>query len=98
MPRQTDTRSTKKPKLDWYADDLEMDCMSEDDFEMDEVLDDDDAVVDEEAMPGPGGNVPVWRLIEMSRENRYLERELADFDDYDTFENLFDKRSDQYAH
>lgn len=29
--------------------------------------------------------VPVWRLIEMSREDRKLQEELADFEDYDDF-------------
>lgn len=27
--------------------------------------------------------VPLWRLIEMSREDRSLRMELADFEDYD---------------
>ena len=98
MPRQAEPRRAKKPKVDWYADDLEMDCMSEDEFETDDLLDDDEAVIDEDATPGPSGNVPVWRLIEMSRENRFLERELADFDDYDSYDTLFDHRADHHAH
>jgi hypothetical protein len=29
----------------------------------------------------------LWRLIEMSREDRSLKMELADFDDYDSFDS-----------
>lgn len=35
--------------------------------------------------------VPLWRLIEMSSEDRELRMELADFGDYDDFER-FDRR------
>lgn len=95
MPRQTDI-GTEIPTSDWAADDLESECMSDDDFEMDDVIDDDDsALLDDDDAPAPAGNVPVWRLIEMSRENRYLERELADFEDYDRFTDDF---SGSYAH
>lgn len=99
MPRQADTRGhkTAPPVAEWYDEDLETDCMSEEDFEEldDDVIDDERLLEDEEAAAGPTGNVPVWRLIEMSRENRYLERELADFEDYD---NYLDDFSDSYAH
>ncbi len=67
--------------------------MSEDDFDLDDdVIDDDEGELLADAAPvsATGGSVPVWRLIEMSRENRFLERELADFDDYDSL-------SDDYA-
>lgn len=30
--------------------------------------------------------VPLWRLIEMSREDRSLRMELADFEDYEDFD------------
>ena len=30
--------------------------------------------------------VPLWRLIEMSREDRHLRKQLEDFEDYDDFE------------
>ena len=94
MPRQADPRGhkTAPPVAECHDEDLETDCMSEEDFEeLDDVIGDDEPLEVEEAAAGPTGNVPVWRLIEMSRENRYLERELADFEDYDNY-------SDSYAH
>jgi len=98
MPRQADTRGQEAapPVAEWYDEELETDCMSDEDFEeLDDVIDDDELIEQDEAAAGPTGNVPVWRLIEMSRENRYLERELADFEDYD---NYLDDYSDGYAH
>ena len=79
---------------EWCGDELEMEtAMSDDDFDFDEALeiDEDEAVLEKEE--SPGGNVPVWRLIEMSRENRFLREELADFDDYDV-----DGYGTEYAH
>jgi hypothetical protein len=84
---------------EWYGDDMEMEMemdadMSDDDFEFDDALDiedGDDTVLEEEVVKE--GNVPVWRLIEMSRENRFLRAELADFDDYDV-----DGYGTEYAH
>ena len=79
---------------DWYGDDTEMETvMSDDDFEFDEALDADvdETILEKEEVSG--GNVPVWRLIEMSRENRFLREELADFDDYDV-----DGYGTEYAH
>ena len=40
MPRQTDIDTTPT-RYDWAADELETDCMSEDDFELDDVIDED---------------------------------------------------------
>lgn len=60
--------------------------MTEDDFETDDLADDVtdlEDVMETKRTSHTDGNVPVWRLIEMSRENRFLARELADFDDYD---------------
>ena len=95
MPRQPDVRTTTSTTPEWCADDLEMECMSEDDFELDDVLADDEDLIEDELEPGPGGNVPVWRLIEMSRENRFLKQELADFEDYDSG---YDDYGSNYAH
>ena len=94
MPRQTDLKTTTTG-YNWAADELESDFMTDDDFEPDDMLDDADGVLpDEEDVTVPAGNVPVWRLIEMSRENRYLQRELADFEDYDSYSDDF---SEGYA-
>ena len=89
MPRQTDLKTTTTG-YNRAADELEYDLMSDDDFETDDLIDDEDGVLpDEEDVTVPAGNVPVWRLIEMSRENRFLERELADFEDYDSYSDDF---------
>lgn len=81
-------------EADWYGDETEMEtAMSDDDFDFDEVLDLDEGEEVLEKEERPGGNVPVWRLIEMSRENRFLREELADFDDYEV-----DGYGTEYAH
>jgi hypothetical protein len=62
---------------------------AEDEFEAGDFSDDEilvDAESEEVAVIAAADRVPVWRLIEMSRENRHLKEELADFDDYDDFE------------
>lgn len=94
MPHQTELDVTQ----DWRDDAMEMDCMSDDDFELDDLVDDEPSDLPEEFVTGTEGSVPVWRLIEMSRENRFLERELADFDDYDVFDSYGDAGSDSYMH
>lgn len=95
MPQQTGIDATE----DWCADDMESDCMSDDDFELDELDDDEvDELPEEKVVTNAGGSVPVWRLIEMSRENRYLQAELADFEDYDGFDGLGDDGSETYMH
>ena len=51
------------------------------------MVDEEDALV---AKPGNNDTqrdyVPLWRLIEMSQEDRSLRMELADFEDYDDFD------------
>lgn len=88
MPLQTKGRAPRK----WRPEDeLELELMTDDDFEVDEFDDEDDVLAEEpEARAEPAGNVPVWRLIEMSRENRFLQRELADFEDYDAYDSWDD--------
>ncbi len=80
---------------EWCRDDMEMEAdMSDDDFEFDDTLeidDGEDLVLEDDVIKE--ANVPVWRLIEMSRENRFLRAELADFDDYDV-----DGYGTEYAH
>jgi hypothetical protein len=67
--------------------DLTMDA--EDEFESADFSDDEEAAGNDAGKGEPesaADRVPVWRLIEMSRENRHLKMELADFEDYDDFE------------
>lgn len=62
--------------------------MNHDDFDYDPMNDepaDDGEAGDRAARTGA---VPVWRLIEMSRENRRLKEELADFEDYDCCDGI----------
>lgn len=79
-----------EPVPEWVEDDPEIELTMEMD---DEELEFDDLVEDEElsaARPkngdGPRDYVPLWRLIEMSQEDRSLRIELADFEDYEDFE------------
>jgi len=94
MPPQTELDET----MDWHDDAAETDWMSDDDFDLDELVDDETDELPDETATEAGGSVPVWRLIEMSRENRYLERELADFEDYDAFDSYADSGSESYMH
>lgn len=85
-------------ETEWYADDMDMDpVMADEDFDFD-----DDPELDDEpdttSRSVSGNNVPVWRLIEMSREDRYLARELADFEDYDDFDTHIDDCAGSYPH
>ena len=95
MPLQT--MSPADPR--WQPDDdAEFELMNDDDFELDDFDDDVETLNDvDDLLPQPD-NVPVWRLIEMSRENRYLQRELADFDDYDLYDGLDDSHAGRHMH
>ncbi|MGB5246498.1 MAG: hypothetical protein WBN34_08105 [Woeseia sp.] len=73
--------------------------MSDDDFELDELDEEEvDELPEEKLKATTGGSVPVWRLIEMSRENRFLQQELADFEDYDGFDGFGDDATEAYMH
>ncbi|HZW59207.1 MAG TPA: hypothetical protein VFE85_02840 [Woeseiaceae bacterium] len=77
---------------EWLADDTEIEVeMSDDDeFEFEDMDDGDDAAEETVQPAHSATNVPVWRLIEMSREDRFLQRELADFEDYDNYDRFAD--------
>lgn len=73
---------------EWVNEDPEIELtmeMDDEDREFDEFAEENAA---KEAVAGPREHVPLWRLIEMSREDRSLRMELADFDDYDDFESF----------
>jgi len=55
------------------------------DMDDDELFLDDDKI-DEEAIE-LSTDVPSWRRIEMAREDRFLREAMADFEDYDEFED-----------
>lgn len=68
----------------WQSVDVETNQeMNDEDIEYEDV----DGETADETLAGHAieatNSVPVWRLIEMSREDRKLQEELADFEDYD---------------
>lgn len=86
MAKSVDT----EPVPEWVEEDPEIELtmeMDDEDLEFDEFVEE-SAVKD--AADGPREHVPLWRLIEMSREDRSLKMELADFENYDEFDDSFD--------
>jgi hypothetical protein len=76
-----------EPVPEWVEEDPEIELtmeMDDEELEFDEFAEE-NAV--KEVAPGPREHVPLWRLIEMSREDRSLKMELADFDDYDDYDS-----------
>jgi hypothetical protein len=79
------------PQSEWIDDGPEMESSMEMD---DEELEFEEFDGEETAIEVKGGKaaaperdyVPLWRLIEMSRENRSLRMELADFEDYEDYD------------
>lgn len=85
------TPSDKEPVPEWVEDDPEIELtmeMDDEELEFDELAGDEDLAMAKPkgSSEGPQDYVPLWRLIEMSQEDRSLRLELADFEDYDDFE------------
>ncbi len=88
------TPSDKEPVPEWVEDDPEIELtmeMDDEELEFDDLADDEDLTMakprsGDASREGPQDYVPLWRLIEMSQEDRSLRLELADFEDYDDFE------------
>lgn len=83
MAKPADT----EPASEWVADDPEMESsmeMEDEELEFDNF---EDEATDVDTATGKAASqrdyVPLWRLIEMSREDRSLRMELADFEDYE---------------
>lgn len=81
-----------KPQAEWIEDDPEMESSMEMD---DEELEFEEFEAEEAAIGVKGSKVtverdyvPLWRLIEMSREDRSLRLELADFEDYEDLDGV----------
>jgi hypothetical protein len=75
-----------EPVPEWVEEDPEIELtmeMDDEELEFDEFAE--EGAVKEAA--GSREDVPLWRLIEMSREDRSLKMELADFDDYDDYDS-----------
>lgn len=80
MAKSVDT----EPVPEWVEDDPEIELTMEMD---DEDLEFDDFTEAKDVADAPREHVPLWRLIEMSREDRSLRMELADFDDYEVLDS-----------
>lgn len=76
--------------------DLELDDADPEDF--DEFDDDDDGVIDARRMADRESRVPLWRLIEMSGENRKLKLDIADFEDYEIYDIYEGDLAESLAH
>lgn len=79
---------------DWSDDELddtETDMKDTDDLDFDDF--DGDLEETREELPSSSSGrgesrTPLWRLIEMSRESRRLLDDIADFDDYEFYDNV----------
>lgn len=90
-----------QPEPDWADDEAESDTFPEMDIMDDDIaIEDLDESTDLQELSEPAQEtVPLWRLIEMSREERLLKMELADFEDYEGFDGFteFDNAGEDYA-
>ncbi len=82
MPNLNHPQETQQWQQEDPEDLLELD-MEEDD---DDVLYFDDDEVEEDIV-ALSEDIPSWRRIEMAREDRFLKEAMADFEDYDAFED-----------
>ena len=88
--------------FEWVTEDPEIESsmeMEEDELEF-EAFDETASDVDDKAAKAAAARdlVPLWRLIEMSREDRSLRMELADFEDYDDFDQLEGEYAGSLSH
>lgn len=90
------TPPDNEPVPEWVDEDPEIELtmeMDDEELELEEFSDAEDAlVVKSDDNEAARDYVPLWRLIEMSQEDRSLKMELADFEDYD-----FDGHDGGYA-
>lgn len=83
-----------KTTQQWQQDDPE-DLLGFD-MDDDELFFDDDAI--EEELPEIAEDVPSWRRIEIAREGRFLKEAMADFEDYDEFEDYRREYTVEFSH
>jgi hypothetical protein len=87
-----------EPVPEWVEEDPEIELtmeMDDEELEFDEFAEEGTV---KEVAAGPREHVPLWRLIEMSREDRSLKMELADFDDYDDYDSYDGDYSGRLPH
>jgi hypothetical protein len=78
-----------EPVPEWVDEDPEIELtmeMDDEELEFDEFSEE-EKVGAKAVSASPRDYVPLWRLIEMSQEDRSLKMELADFEDYDDYES-----------
>jgi hypothetical protein len=66
------------------------------DMDDDELFFEDDEIVEE--LVTLSEDIPSWRRIEMAREDRFLKEAMADFEDYDEFEDYRRDKSAGFSH
>lgn len=76
--------------------DLELDDTDPEDFE--EFAEDDDEIRESRRAENRESHVPLWRLIEMSGENRRLKLDIADFEDYEIYDAFDGDLAESLAH
>lgn len=81
-----------EPQSEWIEDGPELESsmeMDDDELEFEEFEAEETAIEVKGGKAAPERDyVPLWRLIEMSREDRSLRMELADFEDYEDFDSV----------
>ena len=84
-------KSTEQWQQDDPEDPLGFDMDDDDDlfFEDDEI---------DENILELSEDIPSWRRIEMAREDRYLKEAMADFEDYDEFEDFRREYTAGFSH
>jgi hypothetical protein len=75
--------------------DLELDGTDPEDF--DEFAEEDD-ILESRRSGNRESHVPLWRLIEMSGENRRLKLDIADFEDYEIYDAFDGDLAETLAH
>lgn len=81
---------------DLMDEDLELEGADPDDF--DEFGDEDDEILVTRRSEERESRVPLWRLIEMSGENRKLKLDIADFEDYEIYDGYDGDLAEGLAH
>ena len=65
-------------------------------------MDDDELFFDDEDLGEEpielSADIPSWRRIEMAREDQHLKEAMADFEDYDDFEDYGQEFSAEFSH
>ncbi len=80
----------------WQQDDPEDPLGFDMEDDDDELFFEDDEI--EEDIIELSEDIPSWRRIEMAREDRFLKEAMADFEDYDEFEDFRREYTAGFSH